>query len=230
LTTAYYANLAGYSVRLISKSPDPRQAAAGTRFESSTWDGYANRYITLTEGHPYLDLPGYITTMYPGIDTDFRRDISQGGMLVHPMTGWTPLTCQFLQERDCANQDQAGILRLFHEYIDENRASLECWYKLLTEIVQHHPEIVSQLSLHSHGIDRFYDQESLFLEATSAQRQQNIVKQSYSPQELLAYPEFQIYAQGIRQHQFRACLLYSPKTNGFGGFGLIKPSYLFKHS
>ncbi|MFM7426388.1 MAG: FAD-dependent oxidoreductase [Elainella sp.] len=204
LMTAYYANLAGYSVRLISKSPDPRQAAAGTRFESSTWDGYVNRYITLTEGHPYLDLPGYITTMYPGIDTDFRQDISQGGMLVHPITDWTPLTRQFLQERDRANQDEAGILRLFHEYIDENRASMECWYKLLTDIVRRHPEIASQLSLHSHGIDRFYDQESLFWGAALVQRQQNIVKQTYSPQELLEHPDFQIYAEGIRQHEFIA--------------------------
>jgi glycine/D-amino acid oxidase-like deaminating enzyme len=204
LMSAYYAKLAGYSVRLISKSPDPRVTAIGTRFESSTWDGYVNRYITLTEGHPYLDLPGYVAALYPGIDADFRQDISQGGMLVHPLSQWNPLTQQFLHERDRANQDQEATLNLFHEYLDENRASMECWYRLLTEIVWRDPAIVSRLSLHTHGIDRFYDQASLFLEATSTQRQQNIVKQSYTPQQLLTHPDFQTYAAGIQKHQFVA--------------------------
>lgn len=204
LMTAYYAKLAGYSVRLISKSPDPRVATAETRFESSTWDGYVNRYITLTEGHPYLDLPGYITTMYPGIDTDFRQDISQGGILVHPMQQWNALTHQFLQERDRANQDKDAILNLFFEYLDENRASMECWYELLTEVVRRHPNIASKLSLHTHGIDRFYDEESLFLGATLTQSSQNIVKQSYSPKQMLENSDFQIYAQGINKNQFIA--------------------------
>lgn len=204
LMTAYYAKLAGYSVRLISKSLDPRNAPAGTLFESSTWDGYVNRYITLTEGHPYLDLPGYITTMYPGIDADFRQDISQGGMLVYPVQQWNTLTSQFLQERDRANQDKEAILNLFHEYLDENRASMEQWYELLTEAIRCYPNIASKLSLHTHGIDRFYDEESLFLGATSTQSNQKIVKQSYSPEQLLVNPDFQIYAQGIRKRQFIA--------------------------
>lgn len=204
LMTAYYAKLAGYSVRLISKSPDPRLAPTGTLFESSTWDGYVNRYITLTEGHPYLDLPGYITTMYPGIDTDFRQDISQGGMLVYSIQRWNALTSQFLQERDRANEDQETILKLFHEYLDENRASMECWYELLTKAVRCHPHIASKLSLHTNGIDRFYDEETLFLGANSTQSNQNIVKQSYSPEQLLVNPDFQIYAQGIRKSQFIA--------------------------
>lgn len=204
LMTAYYAKSAGYGVRLISKSPDPRVAPAGTLFESSTWDGYVNRYITLTEGHPYLDLPGYITTMYPGIDTDFNQDISQGGMLVHPLNHWDGLTSQFLQERDRANQDQDAIFKLFHEYLDENRASMAYWYELLTQVIHHHPSTASKFSLHTHGIDRFYDEESLFLGATSTQSDQKIVKQSYSPKELLANPDFQIYAQGIHKHQFIA--------------------------
>lgn len=204
LMTAYYAKSAGYSVRLISKSPDPRVAPAGTLFESSTWDGYVNRYITLTEGHPYLDLPGYITTMYPGIDADFRQDISQGGMLVYPMHQWNGTAFQFLKERDRANQAKEAILSLFHEYLDENRASMELWYELLTEAIRCHPNIASRLSLHTHGIDRFYDEEALFLGATSTQSSQNIVKQSYSPDQLLANPDFQIYAQGIRKRQFIA--------------------------
>jgi glycine/D-amino acid oxidase-like deaminating enzyme len=204
LMTAYYAKSAGYSVRLISKSPDPRIAPSGTLFESSTWDGYVNRYITLTEGHPYLDLPGYITTMYPGIDADFRQDISQGGMLVRPLQQWNKLTSQFLQERDRANLDKEAVLKLFHEYLDENRASMEYWYGLLTEAIQCHPNIASKLSLHTHGIDRFYDEEPLFLGAASTQSHQNIVKRSYSPEQLLANPDFQIYAQGIHKQQFIA--------------------------
>lgn len=204
LMTAYYAQQAGYSVQLISKSFDPRQAKVTTRHEASTWDGYVNRYITLTEGHPYLDLPGYITTMYPGIDSDFRQDISQGGMLVHPSHKWGALTQQFLHEREIANRDQEATLALFNEYIDENRASMECWYELLTDVARLYPEIVSKLSLHTHGIDRFYDEAPLFLGANSTQSSQNIVKQSYSPGQLLANPDFQIYAQGLNKHPFIA--------------------------
>jgi glycine/D-amino acid oxidase-like deaminating enzyme len=202
LMTAYYAVSTGYSVRLISKSPDPRSAETGTRFESSTWDGYVNRYITLTEGHPYLDLPGYITTMYPGIDEDFRQDISQGGMLVHPKEHWNKLTQEFLQERDRANTNPNAVLTLFQEYLDENRASMEAWYELLAEAILRHPEITHKLSLHSHGIDRLYDEEFLFWGATLTQSQQNIVKQSYSPEQLLNDADFQIYANGINKHQF----------------------------
>lgn len=202
LMTAYYAQQAGYSVRLISKSFDPRQAKVGTRYEASTWDGYVNRYVTLTEGHPYLDLPGYITTMYPGIDSDFRQDISQGGMLVHPSHKWNSLTQKFLCERELANQEQEKILALFYEYIDENRASMECWYELLTNVARLYPGIANKLSLHTHGIDRFYDEAPLFLEANLAQSSQNIVKRSYSPKQLLENPDFQIYAEGLNKSQF----------------------------
>lgn len=204
LMTAYYAKSAGYLVRLISKSPDPRLAPEGTLFESSTWDGYVNRYITLTEGHPYLDLPGYITTMYPGIDSDFHQDLSQGGMLVYPMEQWHGLSFDFLQERSRANQDKEAILKLFHEYLDENRASMEQWYELLTEAIQCHPNVASQVTLHTKGIDRFYDEETLFSGANSTQNAQHIVKHAYSPEQLLENPDFHIYAQGIRKRQFIA--------------------------
>lgn len=204
LMTAYYAKLAGYLVRLISKSPDPRFAPEGTLFESSTWDGYVNRYITLTEGHPYLDLPGYITTMYPGIDADFCQDISHGGMLVYPMEQWGKLSFEFLQEKSRVNHDKKAILKLFQEYLDENRASMESWYELLTEAIQRHPSVASNVTLHTQGIDRFYDEETLFLGANSTQHDQHIVKKSYSPEQLLENPDFQIYAQGIHTRQFIA--------------------------
>jgi hypothetical protein len=38
-------------------------------FESSTWDGLGNRYITLTEGHP----------------SKFLTDLTQGRMLTFPL-------------------------------------------------------------------------------------------------------------------------------------------------
>jgi hypothetical protein len=142
--------------------------------------------------------------MYPGIDEDFRQDISHGGVLVHPRQQWNVLTQQFLQERDRANADQDAILRLFHEYLDENRASMECWYEMLTDAILRHPDIAHRVSLHTHGIDRFYDEEPLFRGATLTQRQQNIVKQSYSPEQLLENPDFQIYANGIRDQKFIA--------------------------
>lgn len=204
LMTAYHAAINGYSVRIVSKSPDPRLAPIGTQYESSTWDGYVNRYVTLTEGHPYLDLPGYITTMYPGIDSDFQKDVTQGGILVHPQHRWNSLNQDFLQSREAANKDRNAILGLFHEYLDENRASMEFWYELLTNAILQYPEIPQKISLHSHGIDRFYDEEPLFSGATLTQSAQNIVKQSYTAKQLLENPDFQIYASGIAQQQFIA--------------------------
>lgn len=78
LMTAYEAANRAYRVKIVSKSPDPRVGASsnGMRYHSSTWDGYANRYISLTEGHPYFDLSGYISTMYPGVHEDFKTQVA----------------------------------------------------------------------------------------------------------------------------------------------------------
>lgn len=202
LMTAYYMAAAGYKVRVLSKSPDPRYIEQGMRFESSTWDGYVNRYITLTEGHPYLDLPNYVSVMYPDISEDFRVDITKGGMLALPMTEWNGLTQQFLQERALANADQLATQDLFLAYIDENRASMEMWYELLTEAVLRTPHLVNVLSLHSHGIDRFYDEEVLYRGALQAQAAQHIVKQRYGVDELRESNDFKLYWQGMARHNF----------------------------
>ena len=202
LMTAYRMAVAGYSVKVVSKSPDPREAHQGTRYDSSTWDGYVNRYITLTEGHPYLDLPGYISVMYPDIGQDFRTEIAQGGMLAMPMREWGALTQAFLHERLRANEDQAATLQLFQTYVDENRASMELWYELLTEAVLHYPELAEALSLHTHGIDRFYDEAHLYEGAARSQQAEQIVKQRYSVEQLLCHPDFQLYREGIAQHGF----------------------------
>ncbi|HEX5661360.1 MAG TPA: hypothetical protein VFX59_29425 [Polyangiales bacterium] len=53
-----------------------------------------SRDVTLTEGHAYLDLPGYISVMYPQIGEDFRADVTQGGMLALPRAAFRPLTQQ----------------------------------------------------------------------------------------------------------------------------------------
>jgi len=159
LMTAYQMATAGYQVCVLSKSPDPRTVSKGTRFESSTWDGYVNRYITLTEGHPYLDLTDYVSVMYPDIGQDFQLDISQGGMLAFPMTEWNRLTQQFLHDRACANANEAATQQLFLAYLDENRASMALWYELLTHAIRDNPRLSALISLHSHGIDRFYDEE-----------------------------------------------------------------------
>lgn len=44
-----------------------------------------DQYITLTKRHAYLNLPGYVTTIYPGIDTDCQQVISQEAILIHPV-------------------------------------------------------------------------------------------------------------------------------------------------
>lgn len=209
LMTAHQAARAGYCVRVLSKSPDPRCCSAalpGTaesvqQFESSTWDGSSNRYVTLTEGHPYLDLDGYINVMYPGIAKDFQTCVTEGGMLVLPHDHWDTRTQQFLAERDRANEDKTAILELFHEYVDENRASMQQWYEFLIQTIQQKPQLLKELSLHTQGVDRFYDEASLFVGALSAQSKQNIVKASYKVNDLLQHTDFKPYWQGLFQEK-----------------------------
>jgi monoamine oxidase len=70
LMSAYWATRKGYEVSLVSKSKVRiRMVVHSSTFESSTWDGLGNRYITLTEGHP----------------SKFFTDLTQGRMLTFPL-------------------------------------------------------------------------------------------------------------------------------------------------
>lgn len=201
LMTAYEAATRGHKVKIVSKSPDPR-AGGTSRYHSSTWDGYANRYITLTEGHPYFDLSGYISTMYPGVHEDFQQEVSSGGMLSLPKEEFNALSQKFLEERAEANEDKEGILALFYTYIDENRASMQMWYKMLTGAVQRYPEMITGTSMHTQGIDRFYDERKLCKSACATQSDEGIVKTMHSEQDILEDVSLQIYRDGLRNNGF----------------------------
>ena len=200
LMSAYQAVQRGYQVCLLSKSPDPRCTPAAI-FDSSTWDGSINRYVTLTEGHPYLFLPGYINSVYPGIDRDFLTDLTVGGMLGLPLERWDQLTAEFLQTRSQANQDFQAAQQLFLEYLDENRASLEIWYGLLQQILATDPTLLDRLSLHWQGIDRFYDNLALYESALSSQENQQVVKAFYPAAQLNEQIDFQAYHRGLKSNQ-----------------------------
>jgi glycine/D-amino acid oxidase-like deaminating enzyme len=200
LMTAYHAAEAGYSVCILSKSPDPRSADRETPFDAATWDGYVSRFITLTQGHPHFDCPGYLGALYPEMRQDCQTDVTQGGILALPLDQWDDLSRQFLQERDRTNPNKNVLLRSFYDYLDENRTSLEMWYELLTEVLLRKPQVLDTISLHSNGIDQFYDQPDVLRAALSAHSDQQVVKAGYSVSALLKNRDFRVYWQGIRQH------------------------------
>ncbi|MEO0600715.1 MAG: FAD-dependent oxidoreductase, partial [Myxococcota bacterium] len=100
LMTAWEAVRAGFSVTLVSQSPDPRLAKAHESQLSSTYDSPNDqRYITLFEGHPYLELEGYITQMYPGMGDAFASVASDGGVLSRSEDQFRPEAQQWLASR-----------------------------------------------------------------------------------------------------------------------------------
>lgn len=195
LIAAYQAAQAGYSVEVLSKSPDPRRLTPA-KFESSTYDGFINRYLTATEGHDYLEKKGYVTAMYPGIAEDFQRDLTKGGWLAQPMDAWDSEAQSWLSARSRANQNPAASEALFQEYLDENRMSMTLWYDFFCQQVQD-PTLAGRFSLHQLGIDRFYDHPTLFAQALIAQQQCEVVKASYGCEALRSDADFGIYHAGL---------------------------------
>ncbi|MFD2573075.1 hypothetical protein ACFSUS_20710 [Spirosoma soli] len=166
LVSALKAVEQGLTVTMLSKSPCTRTSEAGQLFQSSTHDGSFNRYITSTEGHPYLDLDGYVTQMYPDIASDFEKTIAEGGMLALPAAEFSPETQRFLNKRKVINQsiknDRQAWLQneqLFKEYVAENISSMKLWYQELALFLTETPELAQELSL-SVGIHRFYDEKT----------------------------------------------------------------------
>ncbi|HEY0110993.1 MAG TPA: FAD-dependent oxidoreductase [Fibrella sp.] len=208
LVSALKAVERGMAVTLISKSPDTRTGPTDQLFQSSTHDGSYNRYITSTEGHPYLDLDGYITQMYPDIASDFEKTIAEGGMLALPVEEFSPETQLFLQKRKAINQaiktDKGAWLQheqLFKEYVAENICSMKLWYEELAQFLTEAPELAQELSL-SVGIHRFYDEKNLFEGARKTLFSQGMIKASFYNDEAVINPEFSTYRAGIEKGAF----------------------------
>lgn len=207
LMTAWQAAKAGMQVALYSKSPDPRTVSDGNaEQESSTFDSRNDqRYITLFEGHPYLELVGYIDKMYPGIADDFGRDVLQGGLLTVPQEKFPARSIQWLKRRAALNRKLqngdrekiAEIRGLFASYADENRAAMAAWYEILADLLNAYPALVQTLTLSNNGVMRLYDDREVFEEARKSHQEGGVFKCEYTPEELVsAYPA---YAEGVKR-------------------------------
>ena len=207
IMTAWQASKAGYEVEIFSKSPDPRiEMRLEIEKESSTFDSKNDqRYVTIFEGHPYLELDGYVNKVYPGIANDFRTGVLEGGVLVSSLDEFSKETQEWLHERYSLNErllqknkeDVERIAGLFGSYSRENRAALEEWFNIMIELVQRSPELVQDLSLHTDGIVRLYDNAEVFEESRASHKKEEVFIKEYTPQELVAtYPA---YREGVER-------------------------------
>lgn len=62
---------------------------------------------------------------------------------------------------------------------------MEMWYKFITVAVRRYHALTSRASLHTVGIDRFYDDVKLCESACTTQNDEGIVKQVYSETDIL---------------------------------------------
>ncbi|MBI3573575.1 NAD(P)-binding protein [Candidatus Kaiserbacteria bacterium] len=205
IMTAWQAQRAGYSIEIFSKSPDPRlERRLEVEKESSTFDSKNDqRYVTIFEGHPYLELDGYVNKVYPGIANDFRTGVLRGGVLVSSLDEFSKQTQEWLHERYRLNErllkknkeDVDRVARLFGSYSRENRAAMEEWFRIMIELVQRSPAIVPDLSLHTDGIVRLYDNAEVFEESKASHKKEEVFIKEYTPQELVErYPA---YREGV---------------------------------
>lgn len=202
IMTAWKAIQSGYSVELYSKSPDPREnIPSHIEKESSTFDSRNDqRYITLFEGHPYLELEGYVNKVYPGIANDFKKNVLQGGILASSHNQFCQASQAWLTERSELNEklikksdkEVEQVSKLFLDYTRENRSAMEKWYEILTDVIKQFPQIINNLSLHAKGILRLYDDSEVFQGSLQAHQNEGILLKAYTPQELVHhYPAYQ---------------------------------------
>ncbi len=202
IMTAWQAARAGYKVELFAKSPDPRiEMRLEVEKESSTFDSKNDqRYVTIFEGHPYLELEGYVNKVYPGIANDFQTEVLKGGVLTSPLKDFSKDTQKWLQERYTLNkrllkknpEDVQRIAELFGSYSRENRAAMEQWFTILTELVRRSPHTLDDFSLHAKGIMRLYDNSEVFNQSKISHKKEQVFIREYTPAELVeAYPAYQ---------------------------------------
>jgi glycine/D-amino acid oxidase-like deaminating enzyme len=199
--TAWQASRAGLRVALYSKSPDPR-LVSGTDVlhQSSTFDSASDqRYVTLFEGHPYLELAGYMDQMYPGFADDFCTDVMHGGVLGQPLTKFPERSAAWLNARSQINEElRSGhpgrvrrVRELFDAYTRENRAAMELWYELIADLLRRCPDVLPVLALSYEGILRMYDRHDVFDQARRSHSEHGVLKRQLSPGELArTYPAY----------------------------------------
>ena len=201
LVTAYSAINNGLEITIISKAPDPRQLAGKpVDHQGSTFDGMDQRYITLFEGHPYLDFLEYVQKTYPDISGDFMRVVERGGMLGKAFSEFSISSQEWLSKRFKENQlllngDEEAITRvrrLFESYVKENRTAMSMWYDLFSEMLEKMPELLGDLSLSIDGVLRIYDNEEVLNESVATHRKEGVLKRVLSPRQLKdEYPAYQ---------------------------------------
>lgn len=218
LMTAWEAHKAGYDVTVISQSPDPRLLHDNDNpHSSSTFDSKNDqRYITMYEGHPYLELPGYVDAMYPGIASDFTKTTREGGVLAVPQESFREETREWLEKRHSINhrlhtkepEATRETEALFASYADENRAALEKWHQFLQDILAKNSSLADSLSLDHSGIIRLYDTKEALDIAIASHQKDGVFRRSFTPQELAA--EYPAYEEGVRNGfiQGGAILIY----------------------
>jgi hypothetical protein len=207
LMTAWHAAKAGMKVTIYSRSPDPR-AIHDLFIEhgSSTFDSKNDqRFITLFEGHPYLELTGYVDKAYPGLAEDFCKDVLHGGFLVVKAIEFDVDSNQWINDRNTINQELAAhnpekvnkIQDLFASYTRENRAAMARWYNILTESIKSEPELVEDLALNHNGLLLIFDDGEMYEVAKSSRKENGVLKQSLRLEEFLtAYPA---YLEGVER-------------------------------
>lgn len=187
---AFLAAKNGYHVRLISKGPDPRTNNQGDIY-SSTFGGEDSRYVTITEGHPYLGTSSYVNEMYPDMKGAFTKPIQGGGWLSQPINKYHEGEKQWLQDRYEANNDTFAITTLFEKYILENKQSMQLW----RDLFKNYPHLKNGISLNNAGILRLYGNIPLLNIAKDFHKKQGVLITTLSEQELAN--QFPIHAESI---------------------------------
>lgn|GEM_PF-2409298 len=204
LITAYSALHSGLGVTIISKAPDPRHVEVeSVDHQGATFDGMDQRYITLFEGHPYLDFLEYVQKTYPDISGDFMKTVERGGMLGKAFTEFNLNSQEWLEKRFRENQllleeDPEAIKRvrrLFEAYVKDNRTAMFMWYQLLEEILEKVPGLLESLSLSTDGVLRIYDNVEVLHESVITHRKEGVLKRVLTPTQLK--DEYPAYKTGV---------------------------------
>jgi glycine/D-amino acid oxidase-like deaminating enzyme len=172
LMTAYYASKHGFSVQVISMSPDPRLSHAPDPF-SSTFGGEDSRFITVTEGHPYLGTNAYVNEMYPDMQGAFTKPLTAGGWLGQSEHQYRIEDRDWLRERYLANEQAHEIQQRFNAYVEENRASLTLW----CELWRADSHLTRGIDLDRDGVLRVYGSEGLWQMAGTFHEQQGVLRE-----------------------------------------------------
>lgn len=205
IMTAWLSARAGYLVEIYSKSPDPRlEKGLDIKHESSTFDSKNDqRYITLYEGHPYLELEGYVNKVYPDIAKDFMTEVLEGGVLIQPFEQLSKRAQNWLKKRHMLNEKLLTknkesiekVAALFESYTMENRAAMEDWYLILIEFAEKFPDAAKALSLSANGIIRLYDNTAVYEQSLSSHEKENVLIKEHPLSEVIkALPS---YKEGI---------------------------------